>query len=47
MKELTVRFKDTEELLTYFDRLKELISEGYQSGTLSELYWDINTVDEL
>jgi len=30
---LTIYAKDKRELLDYFDKLKELIQEGYTSGT--------------
>lgn len=34
MIELTVRAKDKEELIVYFDMLKVLITDGYISGNM-------------
>jgi hypothetical protein len=40
MIELTVRARDTEELLMYFDLLKVLIAEGRTRGTLMD-GWEV------
>ena len=45
MKELTIRFKDVNELLIYFDKFKELIQEGYSTGTLLD-GWDIVDLEQ-
>jgi len=43
---LIITFKDKEELLIQFDKLKEKLREGYTSGEIpsevDSIYWEIN-----
>ena len=46
MIELTVKAKDIEELELFWDKLGELIREGYTSGTLLD-GWDITDLEQI
>ena len=46
MIELTVKSKDTEELIVYWEKLGDLIKEGYTSGTLMD-GWDITEMEQV
>jgi hypothetical protein len=46
MIELTVKAKDVDELIAYWERLGELIEDGYLSGTLLD-GWDITDLEQV
>lgn len=46
MIELTVKAKDIDELITYWDKLGQYIRDGFTSGTLLD-GWDITDLEQV
>lgn len=45
MIELNVKAKDVNELVVYWDKLGDLIKDGFSSGTLMD-GWDLKDLDQ-